>query len=237
VQEIIAHRGASAYAAEHTLAAYDLAVVQGADVLELDVRCAADGELVVVHDPTLLRTAGDPRFVAELDGATLRELGALALDGVLRRYGRVARFLLDVKDPDPAWEGRLLLAIGQAGVLGRTVVQSFDHGALRRLHDAAPKLPLAALFPQPLPPPRDLRGVATFACGVGPWHGHVDVAFVAAARAQGLSIRPWTVNQPAAIEHLLSLGVDGVITDVPDVAAALRRRVAAAPVAAPPVAA
>ena len=79
---------------------------------------------------------------------------------------------------------------------------------------------------------RDLRGVATFATGIGPWYRHVDVSLVAAVHAQGLAIRPWTVNQPAAIEHLLALGVDGVITDVPDVAAALRRRVAATPVAA-----
>ncbi len=232
MQEIIAHRGASAYAAEHTLAAYDLAVVQGAEVLELDVRCSADGELVVVHDPTLLRTAGDPRFVAELDGRALRELGVLSLETVLTRYRGVTHFLLDVKEPDPSWEGRLLVAMGRCDVRDRCVVQSFDHGALRRLHDASPDLRIAALFPEPLPPPRDLSAVATFACGIAPWHGHVEAALVWAAHAHGLGIRPWTVNQPAAIEHLLALGVDGVITDVPDVAVALRRRVATALVAA-----
>ena len=55
MQEIIAHRDASAYAPEHTYAAYSLALAQGADVVELDVRATADGALVVVHDETLLR--------------------------------------------------------------------------------------------------------------------------------------------------------------------------------------
>src|SRR5947209_4904443 len=59
--KVIAHRGASAYAREHSLAAYDLAIEQGADALELDVRATADGGLVVLHDRTLRRTARDPR--------------------------------------------------------------------------------------------------------------------------------------------------------------------------------
>lgn len=227
MQEIIAHRGASAYAPEHTLAAYDLAIDQGADVLELDIRATADGELVVVHDPTLLRTAGDPRRVAELRGA---DVPALTLDGVLARYATRARFLLDVKEPSPEWEGRLLVAVGRAGLQRRVVVQSFDHAALRRLHDAGPWLELAALFPTD--PPPDLAGVATFAAGIGPWHEAVDAALVARARARGLAIRPWTVNGPADIDRLLALGVDGVITDVPDVAAAARSALVAAPLAA-----
>ena len=227
MQEIIAHRGASAYAPEHTLAAYDLALDLGADVLELDVRATADGELVVVHDPTLLRTAGDPRRVADLCGA---DVPALTLDGVLTRYAARARFLLDVKDPAPEWEGRLLVAIGRAALHRRVVVQSFDHAALRRLNDAAPWLELAALFPGD--PPADLAGVATFAAGIGPRHETVDAALVARARSRGLAIRPWTVNGPSDIDRLLALGVDGVITDVPDVAAESRRALVTAPLAA-----
>ena len=110
------------------------------------------------------------------------------------------------------------------------VVQSFDHAALRRLHDAAPRLPLAALFPHTATVPPDLRAVATFACGIGPWHGAVTPALAAEARRCGLTARPWTANDPAEIERLLALGVDGVITDVPDVAVAARR--APAPLAA-----
>jgi glycerophosphoryl diester phosphodiesterase len=234
MQEIIAHRGASAYAPEHTLAAYDLALAQGADVLELDVRAAADGTLVVHHDDTLLRTVGDPRRVAALDAAALADLHPdvrpLTLDTVLTRYAHAARFLLDLKRPSPWWERRLLALIDRPALQGRVVVQSFDPRALRRLHLAAPRLPIAALFPEGMPV-RGLRAVARFACGVGPWHGAVDASLVARARAHGLAVRPWTVNGEADIERLLALGVDGVITDVPDVALAARARVAAPAVA------
>src|SRR3954451_4574005 len=90
--QVIAHRGASAYAPEHSFAAYDLALVQQADVLELDVRSTADGELVLVHDPTLLRIAGDPRGVEGLTGAAIAELDAAtrppSLEAFLERYAR-----------------------------------------------------------------------------------------------------------------------------------------------------
>src|SRR3954469_3555179 len=89
--EVIAHRGASAHAPEHTPAAYDLALAQGADRLELDVRPLADGTLAVVHDRTLARTCGDPRAVGRLAPEDLEALDPrrrpLLLEAVLRRYG------------------------------------------------------------------------------------------------------------------------------------------------------
>jgi glycerophosphoryl diester phosphodiesterase len=230
MQEIIAHRGASAYAPEHTLAAYDLALAQGADVLELDVRAAGDGTLVVHHDDTLLRTVGDPRRVDAVDRDALAhihpDVRPLTLDTVLTRYAHSARFLLDLKRPSPRWERRLLELIDRPVLRGRVVVQSFDPRALRRLHRAEPSLPIAALFPKGLPV-RGLGAVARFATGIGPWHEAVDAGLIASARAHGLAVRPWTVNGEADIERLLAVGVDGVITDVPDVALAARTRVAA----------
>src|SRR4051794_27631044 len=101
--EVIAHPRASASAPQHTLWAYDLALAQGADVLELDVRPTADGELVVLHDPTLLRTAGVPGAVGQMTRADLAAVDAgrrpLGLDVVLERYGRATRWLVELKDP------------------------------------------------------------------------------------------------------------------------------------------
>src|SRR5688500_11837575 len=107
--EVIAHRGASGYAPEHTFAAYDLALDQGADRLELDVRVAPSGELVVLHDPTTRRIGREP----------------LTLDAVLARYGRETRWLVELKDPAPAWEQRVVDALRGHGVIDRAVVQSF----------------------------------------------------------------------------------------------------------------
>ena len=219
--EIVAHRGASAYAPENSLAAYDLAVAQGADTIELDVRVTADGELVLLHDPTLLRTAGDATEVGALTAAHLRRIDELvrppSIDAVLSRYPPATRFLIDVKDPAPHWEMRVIDAIERHGLGARAVVQSFDLVGLERLHRAAPGLSVAALFRRRAAPLEQLAEVSRFASAVGPWHGAVDAQLVERAHALGVGVRPWTVDDPAEVARLVALGVDGIITNAPDV--------------------
>lgn len=229
---VIAHRGASGHAPEHTLAAYDLALDQGADALELDVRVTADRELVLVHDATLERTTGDPRRVEEL---TLAELAALdhparpvALGAVLARYGRRTRWLVDLKDPRPAWEGLVVEAIERHGLRDRATLQSFDLDALARLARIAPGVPLAALYRRAASLALDVDAVPAFAAAVGPWHGVVDEALAARAALRGLRLHPWTVNDRVEARRLLALGVAGLITDVPDVVVEARPRAVAA---------
>lgn len=224
--EVVAHRGASAHRAEHTAAAYDLALAQGADALELDVRATADRALVVVHDRTLERTAGCPHPVA---GRTLAEIRAgcgdrapLTLDDVLARYGARTRYLIELKDPEPAWAHLVADAVARHRLQERATLQSFDAAALRRVHDRAPWIDCAPLAMRRRGA-RTLDRLASFATGVGVWHRQIDAGFVAAAHDRGLAVRAWTVNEPAAIRRVVALGVDGVITDAPDVAASLTR--------------
>ena len=143
-RQVIAHRGASAVAPEHTHEAYGLAVAQGAHVLELDVRATADGELVVVHDPTLTRTIGDARRVDTLTRAALAGLvpstRPLTLDAVLERYSAALRLLVELKDPEPDWEGLVIEAVERHVADERVALQSFDVCALRRLRMRAPRL-------------------------------------------------------------------------------------------------
>jgi glycerophosphoryl diester phosphodiesterase len=222
--DVIAHRGASAYAPEHTFAAYDLALDQGADTLELDVRATLDGQPVVLHDSRLLRTARDQRAIASVRGADLASLHAdvrpPTLDAVLDRYGTATRWLVELKDPAPALEHAVAAAITARGFEDIAIVQSFDAAALRRLRCTSPSLIVAPLFWR-APSARRLRTVAAFAAGVGVRHPCVDVALLLRARDCGLAVRAWTANAPADIERLAALGVDGVITDAPDVARAV----------------
>ena len=230
--EVVAHRGASAYAREHSFAAYDLALAQGADTLELDVRLTLDGRLVVLHDARLLRTARDPRAIARLCVAELALLDEAVrpptLEAVLDRYGTATRWLVELKDPTPASEHGLAAALMARGLQNAATVQSFDAAALRRLRRAMPSLAVAPLYIR-APSARRLRTAATFAAAVGVRHGAVDMTLLLRARACGLAVRAWTANAPRDIERLVALGVDGVITDVPDVArAVVDRRVAMA---------
>ena len=227
--EVIAHRGASAYAPEHTLAAYDLAVAQGADTLELDVRATPDGELVVLHDRDLLRTAGVARDIADLDADAIARMDPatrpLTLDAVLDRYAGVARFFLELKDPVAEWEAGVIGAVDR--LRDRVLVASFDSDALRRLRHRAPWLTVAPLYDCDPPRGAGLAAVALYASGIGPRHEDVDAALVADAHAHGLSVRAWTADATADIDRLVASGVDGVITNVPDRARAVADRRAA----------
>ncbi len=219
--EVIAHRGASAYVREHSFAAYDLALNQGADALELDVRSTSDGQLVVLHDSRLLRTTGDSRAIGSLCAGDLASLDAAVrpptLDAVLDRYGTATHWLIELKNPTPTIERGVAVALANRGFLDSAVVQSFDGAALRRLRTSMPSLVVAPLYRR-APSARRLRVVATFAAAIGVRHACVDLALLLRAQACGLAVRAWTANAPADIERLVALGVQGIITDVPDVA-------------------
>jgi glycerophosphoryl diester phosphodiesterase len=197
--EVVAHRGASAYALEHTFYAYDLALVMGADSIELDVRLR-DGRLVVLHDRTTARTLHEP----------------LALADVLDRYD--TRWLIELKDPCPALEAMLLQTLRGRDL--DVTVQSFDHRSLRRLAGQVPVAALVCESTDPADVPAVLREVAGYAAGAAVLHTSVDPVVVYAARAWGLRLHAYTVNDPREMSRLLAAGVDGLITDRPDAARA-----------------
>jgi glycerophosphoryl diester phosphodiesterase len=224
--EIVAHRGASAEAPEHTMTAYDLALAQGADRLELDLRETADGELVVLHDAILRRTTADPRAIASVSAAALASLPTATrpplFRSILARYGRRTRYLVELKEPTPRMERRALAALRAAGLCDRAVVQSFDHASLLRLRALDPRLAVAPLL-SAVPARRgDFldRVAAGGAVAIGVRHQAIDAGLLAAAHRRGLVVRAWTVNEEGDAECLLGLGVDGLITDVPGALAA-----------------
>jgi glycerophosphoryl diester phosphodiesterase len=220
---VVAHRGASLQAPEHTLEAYDLALQQGADVLEVDVRVTADGELVAIHDPTLERTTGDPRAVADVEAGEIAELDGRTrpptLDTVLERYAQRTRLLLEIKDPEPASERRLAEAITRRELGDRVAVQCFDHEALRRLQRLAPELTVVALYR--LTDDRDvvlagLGEAASWASAVNcPLRALDGGEVVRAAARLGPAVWTYTVNDAREAERLATLGVAAIVTDAP----------------------
>ena len=245
----IAHRGASAHAPENTLAAITHAVELGCDLVEVDVQRTRDGVLVLVHDLDLARTtdvAGvlphrAPWRVGDLTYHELLRLDAgswfspayageriptleQAID-LLR--GSDTGLLLEVKKParHPGIEADLATALQRfpgfvraAAAEGRLVVQSFDHGAMRRFARLRPDVPVGLLG---RPPVRRLGRLARWAAQVNPSHRVVNQAYVAAVQAVGLDCLVWTVDRRDDMRRMLDLGVDGVITNRPDVLAHL----------------
>lgn len=237
---VIAHRGASADAPENTLAAFHLAVQQGCDAFELDVRLSRDGEAVLMHDPTLQRTCGHPGAVAALTLAELQAADAGAgymapgggtpwrgkgvrvptLRDVVRAFPTMP-ILIELKVAEAQEEVARVLAMEQA--LDRCVVASFRPRALERLGDTGVQLGadrrqvtwwvVRTRLGLPGPRPRCL-------CYAVPWRWKdlVEVPrprFIAAARRAGRPVHVWTVDDPAVARLLWERGASGIITNRP----------------------
>jgi glycerophosphoryl diester phosphodiesterase len=231
---VVAHRGASAARAEHTLAAYVLALESGADALECDVRLTRDAQLVCVHDHTVNRTSDGTGAVSSLELATLQRLDfgswhdgpgssarILTLESLLELIRDAARpvdLLVETKHPSRfgARVERELVALLARFPDQRVTVMSFAESAIRRIGVLAPGRPTVALIDAPL----GARRAAALPAGVhiaGPSLRLLrkDPGLVERAHALGNQVYVWTVDEPADLQYVLDLRVDAVITNRP----------------------
>ena len=227
----VAHRGASALAPENTITAFDRAVELGADAIEFDIHLSRDGELVVIHDDTLDRTTSGTGPVYERSLEELKRLDAgrwfgngfsgqriPTLSDVLDRYAGKVPLALEIKAGStffPGIEEKVVSALRERAAIDHAAVASFDHYALRRLKEIEPTIRTAALL---VGRPVSLSALAgpAKADGLALEASFVTTTEVEACRAAGLKLVVWVVNEPAQMRHFISLGVDGIITDYPD---------------------
>lgn len=240
-----AHRGASESTPENTLAAFGAGAEQGADLIEIDVQRSADGELVVIHDTTLARTTNvkqlfpdrAPWNVGDFTAAEMQTLDAGSWKGaqfageklptfaeaieVIRHSG--SGMLLEIKAPElyPGIEaevsatlresrGYVQSAVGQ----DKLVVQSFNFDSMKTFTQLEPTVPVGLLGTPAL---AALPELATWADQINPPHLSIDAAYVAEVHHLGMDILVWTVDAEADMVRAIGLGVDGVITNRPDV--------------------
>jgi glycerophosphoryl diester phosphodiesterase len=247
---VIAHRGASAYAPENTLAAIDKAAELGIDWVENDVQRTKDGELVVLHDDNLQRTTDveevfpdrAPWKVRDFTAAEIARLDAGGWFGpayagarvpTLEQYVRRVevhhqKLLLEIKNPDlyPGIEGETLKVLGNEGWLdrrhlsGRLIVQSFSAGCVRAVHELKPGVKTGFLG---MPTVADLPAYAAFADQINPSYGSLSTGYVSAVHAitgphgKPMEVFTWTVDTAATARLVAGYGVDGIITNKPDV--------------------
>jgi glycerophosphoryl diester phosphodiesterase len=228
VTHVIAHRGASAAAPGNTLAAFRLAVEMGADAIELDVRRTRDGRLVVHHDARL--ADGSP--VVDLDRRDLPEhvpdLGQ-ALDACAGAWVNVE---IKNDETEPDFDAGDTIAADVARTLAarheprRWLVSSFrlqTIDALRGVDAGIATAWLIAVVPDGLTS-ADLvdQVVAGGHTAVHPWVGGLGRQLVRECHSVGLVVNTWTCDDPARMRELVGWGVDGICTNVPDVALRVR---------------
>lgn len=231
---IFAHRGSSAHAPENTLAAFELAIRQAADGIELDAKLSADQEVVVIHDQTVDRTTDGTGRVRDLPLAALRELDAGShfdvayrgesiptLSEVLEAVGQrifINIELTNYETPNDALPEKLAQLVLHHGLSDRVLFSSFNPFIVRRIHRLLPEVPIGLLI---------LPGfVGKLVRG---WPGKLIVAYqalhprltdvtdtlVRRAHQAGKRVNVFTVNQASDMRFLFSLAVDGIFTPDP----------------------
>ncbi|GGK02165.1 hydrolase [Streptomyces camponoticapitis] len=247
---VIAHRGASAYAPENTLAAVDKAEELGIDWVENDVQRTKDGQLVVLHDTDLKRTTDAeqvfpdraPWNVKDFTAAEIARLDAGSWFGAEWAGARVPtlkgyldavednrqKLLLEIKAPElyPGIEKDILRVLRAEGWLDRAhvrnklVIQSFGADSVKAVHEQRPDVTTGFLG---APAVADLPSYAKFTDQINPTHSTLTAEYVAAvhrlkgAHGKRLQVSTWTVNDAAGALRVAGFGVDGIITNNPDV--------------------
>ena len=231
---IFAHRGSSAHAPENTIAAFELAVRQAADAIELDARLSADQEVVVFHDQTVDRTTNGTGRLGDLPLAALRQLDAGSyfdvayrgepiptLSEVLEAVGQRIFINIELKNydtPNDALPEKVAQLVLQHGLSDRVLFSSFHPFVVRRIHRLLPEVPIGLLIP-----PGFVGKL------VGGWPGKLIVAYqalhprltdvteslVRRAHQAGKRVNVFTITQPADMRFLFSLAVDGIFTPDP----------------------
>lgn len=222
---VLGHRGASADAPENTLAAFELALAQGAQGVELDVRLSSDGRVVVIHDATVDRTTKGAGRVGEMTANDLRALdtgngaGVPTLDDVFEAFGPRMLYNVELKVSGLSDKG-LARAVAESieahHLQNHVVVSSFHLPALRgaqRELGAATMTGFLWYKGRRLRPM--LQGLLPGVEADHPYFALVDEAYMAWARKRRLRVHVWTVDEAQEARRLAALGVHALITNRP----------------------
>ncbi|RWS44698.1 glycerophosphodiester phosphodiesterase [Bacillus mycoides] len=238
----IAHRGASAYAPEHTIAAYKLGQQLKGDYIEIDLQMTKDGHLIAMHDETLNRTTNGTGLVKEHSLVDIKQLNAgsffnkkhpnLAkkefedatvptLEEIIETFGQNANYYIETKSPDeyPGMEEKLLEIINHYQINNKVIIQSFSEESLRKIHNLNANIPLVQLLSYKKAVQltgSEIEKYKTYCIGLGMNYKYIDEAYVKTIQKFGLEVHPFTVDNEKDMKKLLIWGVDGMFTNYPD---------------------
>lgn len=236
--KIIAHRGFSSEAPENTISAFILAIESGADYFELDVQQSADGVIVVSHDDKLSRcsSTGSKLSIKDENWLTLQNEKVGYVDkfqdqfvneklptleeALLLAKGKI-KVCVEIKVHDA--EEEILEIISKTGMQSDVIVFSFHYDVLEKIRALNKDIPLLYLLV--MSSNKNLRQankINASAIGVGPLT-KVNSKFVSKVHDAGLELWKWTVNEKEEMQELMSLSIDGIITNYPNWALELRK--------------
>ncbi|WP_181768791.1 glycerophosphodiester phosphodiesterase [Streptomyces albidus (ex Kaewkla and Franco 2022)] len=220
----VGHRGVMGVEPENTLRSFVRAEREGFDVIELDLHLSKDGALVVMHDADVSRTTDSSGAIADFTLAELRELDAGQGERipVFEEVVEAVRSPLQAEIKDRAAARVLVGVINELGLHDRVTVISFHDEALREVRTHLPEMPLVLVTGRSTPTaPERARelGAVMVSCELR-W---LEAETVERCHADGIKVISWTVNTDEELSLARELGLDGVVTDMPEIKRAAGR--------------
>jgi glycerophosphoryl diester phosphodiesterase len=224
----IAHRGASSYAPENTIAAFDLAIVMGARHVELDVHATSDGHIVVIHDDTVDRTTDGSGAVTSHTLTALQTLDAGSwfgheftgeriptFDEVLGRYKGRVHVHTEIKGQSAHLSEWTVDLVRKHGMVGEVTITSFQYARLEEMHAYAPELSTGWLVAD-VTDAVIAQGRAVGVRQICPRANRVTPELVRRLHGEGFVVRAWGVASEDLMRQVVHAGADGMTVNFPD---------------------
>ena len=235
--KIIGHRGSAGTSPENTMKSFEEAEKAGADGIELDVQMTKDGVLVVIHDEKVDRTTKGKGWVKDFTFQSIRKLDASYKFSEKGSFSQIPSLtevfkwaktnsmllnvelkngLIDYKD----LEEKVINMVYSHHLEQRVILSSFNHYSIVKCHEIAPEIETAVLFMEGLYEPwayaRQLGAKA-----IHPYHPVAKAKIIKQSQAEGIAVRPFTVNEQKMMKQLINEQTDAFITDYPGKAVSL----------------
>lgn len=229
---VYAHRGASGYAPENTMAAFTKAAELGSHGIECDVQMTKDGRLVICHDETLDRTTDGKGFIKNLSYNEIRGLDAGGWFGESFKNEKVPQLsellelvsdkglLLNIEIKSgivlyPGIEEKVIAEVKNFGLLFKVILSSFNHYSLKKCKEINPSVKTGILYMEGLFEPWNYMKSLDCECA-HPFYMALNKEISRELKARGHIINVFTVDDPKTAAGLAGMGVDGIITNYPD---------------------
>jgi len=221
---VIGHRGARGHLAENTLPSIAKAIELGVDGIEIDIFKCASGELVVFHDQTLEKLTNSKGYIEQLTLDSIRKIDVLngytipTLEEVLDLINGRVFLNIELKGTQTALlTNEIILSYFERKEwdLSKILISSFNWEELEIFYSVNPEVSIAILTEDDpldaIPIAKQLNAVA-----INPEYVSLNTGNIDRIKKEGLKIFTWTVNDPQEIKDVITLGVDGIITDFPE---------------------
>lgn len=232
--KVIAHRGASGYAPENTMAAFELAIKMGADAIETDVHLSKDGEVIIIHDEKLDRTSDGIGYVQDYTYEALSKFNAnnqmenfvfckiprlSDLLELIKKHG--TKLNIELKTDFivyPEIEEKVIDLVRAFDVEDQVIYSSFNHYTLANLRKIDPNVKIGILYMEGMYEPWHYA-THLKADALHPFYPNLMIEdYVKECHEHHILVNAWTVNKPTDIKRLIDLETDGIITNYPDLA-------------------